>query len=97
VSRLWIELSSDGGRAESIEIGIRRDTVEMRWAGRNVADVGREELLAWLTSQDAGERMLCTDEVMWTRDDPDGITLVVAGSGSWLLDLAALGELRRRL
>lgn len=97
MSRLWIELSSDSGRAESIEIGIRRDTVQMRWAGRSVADIGREELLAWLASRDPDERTLCTDEVMWTRDDPDGITLVVAGSGSWLLDLAALGELRRRL
>jgi hypothetical protein len=97
VSRLWIELTSDSGRAESIEIGILRDTVEMRWAGRSVADIGRDELLTWLTSDDPGAAMLCTNDVMWTRDDPDGITLVVAGSGSWLLSLAALGELRRRL
>ena len=97
MSRLWIELTSDSGRAESIEIGIRRDTVELRWAGRSVGAVVREDLLSWLSGDDQRTDPLCADEVMWTRDSPDGITLVVARSGSWLLSLEALDELRRRL
>lgn len=81
------------GREITVEFGIRRDTVDVRCAGRCRAVVDREYLRSWLALPTQDWEV---DEVTWTAPAGD-VHLAIAATGSWRLMPHVVGSLQDRI
>jgi hypothetical protein len=89
-----IHLLGGSGAEVLVEARLRPEWVEVWFAGRPRAVLGRQALKTWL---DAPLDTLLVEDVVWTVSGTGQITLALADVGVWPVPIHVLDGLRARL
>jgi hypothetical protein len=74
---------------QEAELSVRRDTVTLHHAGRDLANLDRQQFRAWLLQADPDP--LHVDDVVWSTQF--GTTFLSAGAGSFRVTPESLASL----